>query len=202
MNKKELRDLYGEATEKASKKIMYSLDRHSISFIQEASFLIMGTFDGENIDLSPKGDPTGFVKVLSENRIEIADRPGNNRIDGLLNIIDNPFVSLLFFIPKVTETLRVQGTAEITCDSETLKAHELNSNLPKTVTVVKPTKVFLHCGKALLRSSLWKPDKWPKIRPIPTLYEMIEDQTGINCEIKEESKIIEMYESQLYPQKV
>ena len=201
MDKDELRKLYGPATEKASKKVMESLDNHSINFIQESSFLVMGTFDGENIDLSPRGDPKGFVKVVSKDRMEIADRPGNNRIDGLLNITDHPFVSLIFFIPKVTETLRVQGRARISCDLNVLESHKLKSNLPKTVTIVEPTKVFLHCGKALLRSGLWKPDGWPQSRPVPTLYEMIEDQTGINCEIKSENEIIDMYKSELYKNK-
>ena len=201
MNEIQLRNLYGPATEKASAKIMKSLDPHSVSFIKASNFLVMGTFDGEDIDLSPKGDPKGFVKVISDDRIEIADRPGNNRIDGLLNISKNATVSLIFFIPKVTETLRVQGKATISNDPKVLENHKLKSNLPKTVTVIKPTKVFLHCGKALLRSSLWKPESWPDTRPIPTLYEMIEDQTGLNCEIKKENDIIEMYERELYENK-
>jgi hypothetical protein len=98
----------------------------------------------------------------------------------------------------VSETLRVQGHAEVSCDPKVLETHKLKSNIPKTVTIVEPTKAFLHCGKALLRSGLWKPDQWPKIRPIPTLYEMIEDQTGINCEIKNEHDIIDKYKSELY----
>jgi hypothetical protein len=110
-------------------------------------------------------------------------------------------VSLIFFIPKVTETLRVQGKATISNDPKILKNHQLKSNLPKTVTIIKPTKVFLHCGKALLRSSLWKPESWPDKRPIPTLYEMIEDQTGLDCEIKKEDDILEMYERELYENK-
>ena len=201
MDESQLRNLYGPATEKASAKVMKSLDQHSVSFIKASNFLVMGTFDGEDIDLSPKGDPKGFVKVLSEDRIEIADRPGNNRIDGLLNISKNLIVSLIFFIPKVSETLRVQGKATISKDPKVLEKHRLKSNLPKTVTVIKPTKVFLHCGKALLRSSLWKPESWPDKRPIPTLYEMIEDQTGLICEIKQENDIIEMYERELYQNK-
>ena len=201
MDEIQLRNLYGPATEKASAKIMKSLDQHSVSFIKASNFLVMGTFDGENIDLSPKGDPEGFVKIINANRIEIADRPGNNRIDGLLNISRNAIVSLIFFIPKVTETLRVQGKATISNDPKVLENHKLKSNLPRTVTVIKPTKVFLHCGKALLRSSLWKPESWPHKRPIPTLYEMIEDQTGLNCEIKKETDIIEMYERELYENK-
>ena len=201
MDEIQLRNLYGPATEKASAKIMKSLDPHSVSFINASNFLVMGTFDGEDIDLSPKGDPKGFVKVISEDRIEIADRPGNNRIDGLLNIADNAIISLIFFIPKVTETLRVQGRASISSDPKLLENHKLKSNLPKTVTIIKPTKVFLHCGKALLRSSLWKPGTWPDKRPIPTLYEMIEDQTGLDCEIKKEDDILEMYERELYENK-
>ena len=201
MDEIQLRNLYGPATEKASAKIMKSLDSHSVSFIKASNFLVMGTFDGEDIDLSPKGDPKGFVKVISEDRIEIADRPGNNRIDGLLNIADNAIISLIFFIPKVTETLRVQGKATISSDPKVLENHKLKSNLPKTVTIIKPTKVFLHCGKALLRSSLWKPGTWPDKRPIPTLYEMIEDQTGLDCEIKKEDDILEMYERELYENK-
>ncbi len=201
MDKSQLRNLYGPATEKASAKIMKSLDLHSVSFIKASNFLVMGTFDGEDIDLSPKGDPKGFVKVISEDRIEIADRPGNNRIDGLLNIANNAIISLIFFIPKVTETLRVQGKATISSDPKVLENHKLKSNLPKTVTIIKPTKVFLHCGKALLRSSLWKPRSWPDKRPIPTLYEMIEDQTGLDCEIKKEDDILEMYERELYKNK-
>ena len=101
----------------------------------------------------------------------------------------------------MTETLRVQGKATISNDPKVLEKHKLKSNLPKTVTVIKPTKVFLHCGKALLRSSLWKPESWPDTRPIPTLYEMIEDQTGLNCEIKKENDIIEMYQRELYENK-
>ena len=130
MDEIQLRNLYGPATEKASAKIMKTLDPHSVSFINASNFLVMGTFDGEDIDLSPKGDPKGFVKVISDDRIEIADRPGNNRIDGLLNISRNAIVSLIFFIPKVTETLRVQGKATISNDPKVLENHKLKSNLP------------------------------------------------------------------------
>ena len=201
MDSEQLRNLYGPATEKASAKIMKSLEPHSIKFIKASNFLVMGTFDGGDIDLSPKGDPKGFVKIISKNRLEIADRPGNNRIDGLLNIEKNSIVSLIFFIPKVAETLRVQGKATISNDAQILQNHKLKSNLPKTVTIIKPTKVFLHCGKALLRSGLWKPETWPDARPIPTLYEMIEDQTGLDCEIKKEDDILAMYQKELYQNK-
>ena len=198
MNEKRLRELYGPAKEKAASKILNKLDKHCISFIENSSFVIIGTLNGQNIDLSPKGDPYGFVKVMSKKFLEIPDRPGNNRIDGLLNIVKNNFISLLFFIPSVNETLRVQGEAIISEDLDIREKHRLKSNIPKTVLQIKVTQAHLHCGKSMLRGSLWDPKKWPAIRPIPTLFEMIEDQTGIDCKIKEEKAILAQYNRELY----
>ena len=198
MNEKRLRELYGPAKEKAASKILNKLDKHCISFIENSCFVIIGTLNGQNIDLSPKGDPYGFVKVMSKKFLEIPDRPGNNRIDGLLNIVKNNFISLLFFIPSVNETLRVQGEAIISEDLDIREKHRLKSNIPKTVLQIKVTQAHLHCGKSMLRGSLWDPKKWPTTRPIPTLFEMIEDQTGIDCEIKEEKAILAQYNKELY----
>ena len=198
MNEKRLREIYGPAKEKAASKILNKLDRHCIGFIENSSFVIIGTLNDQNIDLSPKGDPYGFVKVISEKFLEIPDRPGNNRIDGLLNIVKNNFISLLFFIPSVNETLRVQGEAIISEDLDIRERHRLKSNIPKTVLQIKVTQAHLHCGKSMLRGDLWDPKKWPNTRPIPTLFEMIEDQTGIDCEIKEEKAILAQYNKELY----
>ena len=198
MNEKRLREIYGPAKEKAASKILNKLDRHCIGFIENSSFVIIGTLNDQNIDLSPKGDPYGFVKVISEKFLEIPDRPGNNRIDGLLNIVKNNFISLLFFIPSVNETLRVQGEAIISEDLDIRERHRLKSNIPKTVLQIKVTQAHLHCGKSMLRGSLWDPKKWHNTRPIPTIFEMIEDQTGIDCEIKEDKAILAQYNKELY----
>ena len=198
MDEKRLRALYGPAKEKAAAKILDELDKHCINFIENSSFVIIGTRNDQNIDLSPKGDPHGFVKVINERFLEIPDRPGNNRIDGLLNILKNNFISLLFLIPSVNETLRVQGEAVISEDMDTRERHRLKTNVPKTVLQVKVTQAHLHCGKSMLRGGLWDPRKWPGTRPIPTLFEMIEDQTGIDCEIKDEQKILSYYKKELY----
>ncbi len=198
MDEKRLREIYGPAKEKAAAKILEKLDKHCVSFIENSSFVIIGTQNNQSIDLSPKGDPYGFVKVISDDLLEIPDRPGNNRIDGLLNIVRNNFISLLFLIPSVNETLRVQGEAVISEDMDTRERHRLKTNVPKTVLQVKVTQAHLHCGKSMLRGGLWDPEKWPGIRPIPTLFEMIEDQTGIDCEIKEEQKILAQYKKELY----
>ena len=198
MDEKRLREIYGPAKEKAAAKILEKLDKHCVSFIENSSFVIIGTQNKQSIDLSPKGDPYGFVKVMSDDLLEIPDRPGNNRIDGLLNIVRNNFISLLFLIPSVNETLRVQGEASISEDMDTRERHRLKTNVPKTVLEVKVTQAHLHCGKSMLRGGLWDPRKWPGIRPIPTLFEMIEDQTGIDCEIKDEQKILAQYKKELY----
>ena len=198
MDEKRLRALYGPAKEKAAAKILDELDKHCINFIENSSFVIIGTRNDQNIDLSPKGDPHGFVKVINERFLEIPDRPGNNRIDGLLNILKNNFISLLFLIPSVNETLRVQGEAVISEDMDTRERHRLKTNVPKTVLQVKVTQAHLHCRKSMLRGGLWDPRKWPGTRPIPTLFEMIEDQTGIDCEIKDEQKILAQYKKELY----
>ena len=198
MDEKRLREIYGPAKEKAAAKILEKLDKHCVSFIENSSFVIIGTQNKQSIDLSPKGDPYGFVKVMSDDLLEIPDRPGNNRIDGLLNIVRNNFISLLFIIPSVNETLRVQGEAVISEDMDTRERHRLKTNVPKTVLQVKVTQAHLHCGKSMLRGGLWDPRKWPGIRPIPTLFEMIEDQTGIDCEIKDEQKILAQYKKELY----
>ena len=198
MDEKRLREIYGPPKEKAASKILDKLDKHCISFIENSSFVVIGTLNGKNIDLSPKGDPSGFVKVIGKDCLEIPDRPGNNRIDGLLNIVKNSFISLLFFIPSVNETLRVQGEALILEDMDTRQKHSLKSNIPKTVLRIKVTQAHLHCGKSMLRGYLWKPDNWPIARPIPTLFEMIEDQTGIDCEIKGDKEILAQYKKDLY----
>ena len=198
MDEKRLREIYGPAKEKAAAKILEKLDKHCVSFIENSSFVIIGTLNNQSIDLSPKGDPYGFVKVMSDDLLEIPDRPGNNRIDGLLNIVKNNFISLLFLIPSVNETLRVQGEAVISEDMDTRERHRLKTNVPKTVLQVKVTQAHLHCGKSMLRGGLWDPGKWPGKRPIPTLFEMIEDQTGIDCEIKDEQNILAQYKKELY----
>ncbi len=198
MDAKTLRELYGLPSERASQKILPSLDKHSKRFIKNSSFLILGTSNNESLDLSPKGDPNGFVKILDKNTIEIPDRPGNNRIDGLLNILINPRVALLFFIPNVNETLRVQGFAEISRDKKTLDRHKIRNRVPKTVTKIKIETVGLHCGKALIRSSLWQPENWPKERPLESLYNILEDQTGLKSLAADEEQVNKIYKNTLY----
>ncbi|MFQ3354628.1 MAG: PPOX class probable FMN-dependent enzyme [Paracoccaceae bacterium] len=185
-----LRELYGNISPRAAAKTIDHIDIHCKKFIEHSPFCILATSDGKNLDVSPKGDPVSFVHVADSNTLIIPDRPGNNRIDGLLNIIAHPFIALLFIIPTVNETLRVNGSAEIIDDTDICLAHAINGRTPLTVTRITVSEAFLHCGKAPLRGALWDSEKWPNKRPIPNLYEIIKDHAkGLNVPQKTNAEI-------------
>lgn len=198
MTEERLREIYGEVSPRAAVKVIDHLDRHCRDFIAASPFLVLATSDGERLDASPKGDPAGFVLVEDEHHLILPDRPGNNRIDGLLNLIRNPAVALIFLIPTVDETLRVNGRAEISED-EALRARcAINGRWPKTVLRIRVEEVFSHCGKAPLRGGLWKPDSWPETRPVATLYEIVRDHGKVEVPTTEQAEIDALYAKTLY----
>jgi PPOX class probable FMN-dependent enzyme len=194
----ELRALYGAPSPRAAAKVIGHLDRHCRQFIANSPFMVLATTDGVALDVSPKGDPAGFVQVEDDHHLIVPDRPGNNRIDGLINLIANPQVALIFLVPTVDETLRVNGTAEIRDDEDLRQLCVLNGKLPKTVLRVRVSEVFSHCGKAPLRGGLWKPDTWPAQRPVATLNEIIRDHSGVQVDSIEQSAVDELYRKTLY----
>ncbi len=194
----QLRDMYGQSSPRAAAKVINHLDRHCREFIANSPFLLLATTNGEAMDVSPKGDPAGFVIVEDDHHLIIPDRPGNNRIDGFLNIIACPQVALLFLIPTVDETLRVNGVAEIRDDEELRARCALNGKLPRTVLRVTVKEVFSHCGKAPLRAGLWKSGTWPAQRPVATLNEIIRDHSGVAVDSIEQSAVDDLYRKTLY----
>lgn len=193
-----LRELYGAPTPRAAAKEITAFDEHCQSFIRHATFLILATTDGDEIDVSPKGDPAGFVEVEDDHHLLLPDRPGNNRIDGLMNILENPSVSLIFLIPTVAETLRVNGHATVTEDAEVCSRFAIRGRSPKTVTRIRAHKIFTHCGKSLVRAGFWKTHTWPNERPIATLNEMVRDHSGLAVESIAQSAVDEAYKKTLY----
>ena len=142
--------------ELAVQKQISALDHHCRAFISRSPFLLVGTANGTGVcDVSPKGDPAGFVQVLDDNTLVIPDRPGNRRADTLVNILENPQVGLLFLIPGVEDTLRVNGRAHIVQDEELLERTAVKGRKPLLVIVVDVQEAFLHCAKAFKRSLLW-----------------------------------------------
>ena len=123
--------------------------------IEASPFVAIATCGPEGLDCSPKGDPAGFVHVLDDKTLAIPDRPGNNRIDGFRNIVRDPRVALLFLIPGVGETLRINGRAEISIDPDLLARFAINGKLPRSVLLVHVETAFYHCAKAIVRSKLW-----------------------------------------------
>jgi PPOX class probable FMN-dependent enzyme len=173
-----LRRLFPPLTPLAVHKVKRSLDKHAQAFIRRSPFLCIGTQDlTGRADVSPRGDPVGFVRILDRHTLAIPDRPGNNRLDTLVNILANPSVGLLFVIPGFDDTLRVSGQARLTTDPEILESMTVEDRTPKLAIVVTVSEVFMHCAKAFRRSQLWNPDRFQDRAGMPSLSKIILDQT-------------------------
>jgi uncharacterized protein len=173
-----LRGLYNEPLELAVLKQLDRLDAHCRNFLAHSPFAVIGsTRPGRGTDVSPRGDAPGFARVLDDHTIAIPDRPGNNRLDTMSNIVADAEVGLLFFIPGIDETLRLNGTARLSQDPELLAAAAVNGREPHLVILVTVREAFLHCGKALKRSRLWHDDYRVERNSFPTLGRMIVEQT-------------------------
>lgn len=158
----------------AVRKEMPQLDRFCRAFIERCPFLLLGTSGREGrCDVSPKGDSPGFVVVLDDNTLAIPDRPGNRRIDSLLNIIENPHAGLIFIVPNVDETLRVNGRAMLSEDPDLLDQMTMRGKTPKLAIVVEIEEVFFHCARAFKRAKLWDTDTWIEREELPTLGEIL-----------------------------
>lgn len=196
-----LRALLGEPSETVIRKQLSALDRHCRAFIALSPFLLLGTANASgDCDVSPRGDAPGFVAVLDERTLVIPDRPGNRRIDSLRNIVTQGTVGLLFMIPAVEETLRVNGRACIVRDADILARLEARGKIPQLAIAVEVEETFLQCAKALKRSQLWEPTTWPERGALPSLAQMLLDQVpmpGMTLE-EMEASVEESYAKRLY----
>jgi PPOX class probable FMN-dependent enzyme len=174
----QLRRLFPAQTDLAVHKVQNSLDKYAQAFIRRSPFLCIGTQDqAGRADVSPRGDPVGFVQILDEHTLAIPDRPGNNRLDSLSNILSNPSIGLLFIIPGFDDTLRIGGQAKLVTDPALLQGMSVNDRVPKLAIVVTVREVFMHCAKAFRRSRLWDPAHFQDRRDMPSLSKIILDQT-------------------------
>ncbi len=157
----QLRELIGAPSELVPHKLWTELDETCMDFVQRSPFLLLATADAEgNQDVSPKGDGPGFVAIENETTLLIPDRSGNKLIFGLTNILANPHVGLIFLLPGTSETLRINGTAELTTDPEVLERLSARGKPAAVAIRVNIKEVFYHCAKAFIRAQLWKPDTW------------------------------------------
>lgn len=193
-----LRAHVGQVSVMAERKVLHRLDRHCRAFIELSPFLVIATADREGkLDASPRGDPPGFVRVLNDATLLLPDRPGNNRVDSLGNVVEAPGVGLVFFVPGMDETLRVNGTGRLVTDADRLLPSEINGRVPKTGMLIAIEEVFFHCAKALKRSRLWDPAAQIDRGAFPTLGKILADQQGVDAAQADEL-ITSSYRNRLY----
>jgi len=174
----ELRTIYRPPGRGALDKQIDHLDPSCVAFLAHAPFVVIATADADGrCDVSPKGGPPGFVKPLDEHRLAIPDLSGNNRLDSLTNLVSSPGVGLLFMIPGIDETLRVNGTAIVVRDDELLDGLVVDGGRPNAAIVVTVEECFFHCPKAFLRGKIWNPASFLTRAALPSLARMILDQT-------------------------
>jgi uncharacterized protein len=196
-----LRQLYEPTHDLAIRKCLAQLGPHAQAFIRRSPFVCIGTQspDGK-ADVSPRGDPPGFVEILDAQTIAIPDRPGNNRLDTLSNIIANPAVGLLFVIPGFDDTLRLNGRATLSTDPDLLGRMAVNGKAPKLAIIVSIDEVFLHCAKAFRRSHLWDPAHRQERSEMPSLMKFILDETSAAPQDADEMRKLDEGLEQAYQQ--
>ena len=161
------------------------IDVHMGRFIALSPLCLIATADASGKqDVTPRGDPPGSFKVLDEHTIALADRPGNNRLDTLKNLLENPEVALVFLIPGIAETVRVAGTARLSVDPDLLESMAVQGKTPKCAIVISVRQAYLHCAKALIRSKVWQPDYVQPKGAFPSISRMVGDQIGLTEEQK------------------
>jgi uncharacterized protein len=182
----ELRELYRPPGEGAVRKQIDRLDDNCRSFIAHAPFVLIGTADADGTcDVSPKGGPPGFVTVLDDRHLAIPDLPGNNRIDSMHNLVTNEGIGLLFVIPGLEETLRVNGRGWIVRDEGVLDRCVVQERRPHVVIGVEVEAAYIHCAKSFRRAAMWQPESWPDRSDMPTIACMLRDHTSSTLSAQE-----------------
>jgi len=194
-----LRAHFGPISPLAEKKCLPKLDAHCRAFIALSPFAVLATADGHGgIDASPRGDAPGFVAVLDDHTLLLPDRPGNRRVDSYSNILAHPGIGLLFFVPGINETVRVNGQARVVTDPKLLAHVPAQGKVPLTGLLITVEEAFFHCAKALIRSNLWDPATRIERKSFPTLGQVIADQVAGVDGKSADANIDESYRDRLY----
>ncbi len=193
-----LRALYDLPRGRSVLKELTALDVHCKRFIELSPFVVIATVGASgHLDSSPRGGDPGFVKTMGDDTILIADSPGNNRLDSIQNILETHQIGLLFMVPGVEETLRVNGSAVISVSEQDILLGTTERRAPKVVIRVTMREAYLHCAKALMRSRLWDADQKVDRAILPSMSQMIDDQTGGGSPVERQEDMRKRYESQL-----
>jgi len=193
-----LRALYAPARERSVRKQMSALDPHARRFIGLSPFVVLASHSSAGLpDASPRGGEPGFVKVLDPQTLLLPDSPGNNRLDTLENIVDSGQLGLLFLVPGIDETLRVNGRASLTTDPDRLALFADTRRPPKLLIEIQVAEVYLHCAKALMRSALWDPASRVDRAVLPSMGEMMKDQIGGDAPAETQEQMLARYAQDL-----
>jgi len=179
-----LEAVYGQPHERSLRKELDYLIEPYQALIEAAPFVVLASSGPDGLDCSPRGDAPGFVKVLDPYTLALPDRPGNNRIDSLRNIIHDPRVALLFMVPGVGESFRVNGRASISLQPELLEACSAQGKLPRSVVVVKVERCYFQCSKAIVRSRLWDPEQQVERSSLPSAGEIFQAISGPDFDVQ------------------
>lgn len=182
----EVKAILGEDFASQVAKIIDHVDAHCRAWIERCPFVVISSTNAAGaMDVSPKGDPPGFVKVLDAHTLAIPDRIGNHRGDTFMNVLENPNVGLMFVVPRRREVVRVSGTAQVVRDRELLETMAVNGKLPDLALLVRVREAFFHCGKSMIRSGMWEPERWGPIDGLPTYGQALKDHARLPMPLPE-----------------
>lgn len=194
----QLREVYPPPAERSLDKELDHLDDHCRRFIALSPFMLIASADGDGAcDVSPKGGPPGFVRVLDDHRLLIPDATGNRRLDGMQNMLVNPRIGLLFLIPGMGETLRANGAVGLTRDPELLEGLQTGGRPAALALVVQVEQAYLHCAKALIRSGLWRPETWTEPSQLPSAAEILSDHINIGDVVASAAALADSYANRI-----
>ena len=194
----EIRATLGETFETQANKAIDHIDDHCRVWIERSPFIVIASSDASGaMDVSPKGDPPGFVRVLDPHTLAIPDRLGNRRADTFINVVENPHVALMFVVPKRREVVRVSGTAQVVRDRDLLQSMPVNDKTPDLALLVRVREAMFHCGKSMIRSNMWNADAWGPVDGLPTYAEALIDHAKPDFTPEEMQARIEFNESEL-----
>ena len=188
----EIREVLGEVLYSQDTKCINHIDAHCRTWIERSTFVVLSTINKSGqVDVAPKGDPSGSWKVLDPHTIAIPDRLGNNRADTFTNILDNPRIGLMFVVPNRREVVRVSGAALIVKDPDLLETMTVKGKPPNFAIIVQVEEAMFHCGKSMIRSNLWNPDKWESIEGLPSYGQALVDHGKLSISVEEMQEGVE-----------
>ena len=181
-------------------KIIDHIDQHCQAWIERCPFIVIASISASgSMDTSPKGDPPGFIKVLDKHTLAIPDRLGNHRGDTFFNVLENPNVGIVFIVPRRTEVVRVSGVAEIAKDPDLLQTMAVKGKVPDLALIIHVKEAFFHCGKSMIRSGMWEPEKWGSIEGLPSYAQALKSHGNLTNDLADlEERVAHNEANRLY----